>query len=305
MVSHSSINRVVAHFRSWRQQGLGDLETMLAGIRYRMEHNGAKLDPPARPPGYRSERLRQRLKELGATKTTLWGPTAIRGDLAADKKKHIIDFLKLVNDLPGDPQILLEAFDKCAAIYVEKTREKYPPIVLPAESTIQRRLFAALRQGGKGKIQQGLMYALLQTERQLVGAGYEVRTKRTHAGDWQSGHKGDVQIVWSDEIVSVYEVKGVPLTQAEMHRVLGTHGKHFYPLFVLAPAYAPPELKEALNSLENTFAANIEDFVVTKLSDILSSNQIQPEELLRAIIDTYNRVFCQQLENDPSIMISI
>lgn len=278
---------------------------MLAGIIYRIEHAGAQLNPTARPPGYRSERLRKRLKEMGATKTTLWGPTAIRGDLASDKKNHIIEFLKLVNELPRDPDTLVEAFNRCAALYVQKTKQEYPPIVLPEESSIQCGLSSALRHGGEGKIQQGLIYALLEVERQLTHADYQVQTKRTHAGDQQSRQKADVQVVKGGQTLSAYEVKGMPLTPAEMERVLGTHGKHSYPLFILAPDYVPAEIKRALNSLENTFAVNLEDFLVTRLSVIISQTSIPPQDLLWSILDTYNNEFCRRIENDPSIVIVV
>ncbi|GAG33144.1 unnamed protein product, partial [marine sediment metagenome] len=89
---------------------------------------------------------------LGARRTTLWGPTAIRGDLDPDKKTHIIAFFELVNELPQDLDILQQAFDECAALYAEKTLTEYPPIVLPHYSTAQQRLAAALGHAGEGKI---------------------------------------------------------------------------------------------------------------------------------------------------------
>jgi hypothetical protein len=303
MTINDALRRTVDHFNAWRGQGLGDLETMLAGIRYRIRSRGAKLNPTARPPGYRSENLRQQLREMGATKTTLWGPTAIRGDLAADKKGHIIEFLELVNEIPA--HLLEEAFNRCARIYVEKTREEHPPITLPAASTIQKRLFTGLRSGGKGKIQQGLVYSVLEVERRLTAAGYEVSTKRTHAGDWQSGEKGDVRITKAETVQAIYEIKALPLSQAEKERVLGTHGAHDYPLFILAPGFDPADIKDEVNSLENTFALNLEDFIITKLSDIIVSASIHPDDLLTHILKIYNEVFCTELENDPSIRITL
>ena len=101
------------HFQRCLDKGMGDLEAMLAGIRYRLNSGGKLLNPTKRPPGYRSQKLRNYLKKRGARRTTLWGATAIRGDLEPEKKGHIIEFLKLVNELHAcmHDEELLEAVE--------------------------------------------------------------------------------------------------------------------------------------------------------------------------------------------------
>lgn len=297
--------RLAEHFRACLDKGLGDLETMLAGIWYRMENNGSKLDPGTVPPSYRSPKLRDYLRHrLGARKTTLWGPTALRGRLNPEKKQHIIDFLKVVNELPDDSEELRHAFEDCGKLYVHKVNAAVPEVVLPSESTAQMKLISALRVGGTvGKIQQGIVYAILELKRRLKGEDFVVETKRTHAGDQQSGVRGDVLALRGNEPLTVYEVKGVTINRAAAEMILRTHGEHGYALFILGLGFNPPELKDKLSSLENTFAIGLEDFVLTLLSELVLATAISPEELLMELVKIYNVEFCDRIENDVSIKI--
>lgn len=299
------MNPAVDYFERNIQHGMGDLETMLAGLWFRLHNDGALLDPHKRPPGYRSPRLREYLRETcGANRTTLWGPTAIRGDLAEADKGHIITFLELVNQVSSDQ--IARTLEACGRMYATKVNNEYGAVVLPALSTAQLRLIDALRTHGTvGKIQQGLVYAALVVEQRQRGGGLRIETKRTHAGDQQSGRPGDILVFSGDLLVTAYEIKALTLTQAGVSRVLPSHGTHDYSLFVLALDFRPRSLQDELNGYQNTFAVSLVDFMLTKLADIQSIAGDSVADVLVEIVDVYNREFCENIENDPTIRITL
>lgn len=295
-------------FAANKDKGMGDLETMLSGIWYRLESDGAKLNPTKRPPGYRSERLRKYLRERGARRTSKWGGTAIRGDLEKGKKDHIIDFLRLVNELPGSKESLTRALEVCADLYIEKMNAEYPEIELPRGSPVKQQIDFALRtersKAEAGKTQQGLVYALLRV-RHSKSKDVDVRTKRTHAGDLQSGFNGDIQVLVEGELTEAFEVKGKPIDETEITRVLETHGRHDYPLFILAPDFVPRTKKDELNAMENTFAVDLDDFYWTTFAEICVERKEGTSKLLTELVEAYNEEFCEKIEQDPSIRITV
>ncbi len=295
----------IIHFENCLNYGMGDLETMLAGIRYRLQYRGKKLDANYPPPGYRSSLLRDYLKsEYGARRTTLWGATALRGRMKPETKGHIITFLELVNAI--DESELQNTLDACGKLYARKVNEENEAFVLPANSVAQTQLITALTISGTvGKVQQGLVYAMLLLEKQLSEAQLDVHTKRTHAGDAQSGIKGDVSLESSGNPVVIFEVKGLTLDSGGVDKVLELHGRHHYPLFILAVGFRPSKLQDELNMLENTFAVRLIDFMLTKLAELAAQSKKTPDALIRELIDIYNVAFCEQVENDESIKVLI
>lgn len=296
---------VIAHFRTHLEQGLGDLETMLAGLRFRIEHNGDLLDPNYPPAGYRSPKLREYLREVcGAQRTTLWGATALRGRLKLETKGHIITFLEQVNQLPInalEPTLLA-----CGLLYAEKVNADTPAIELPPHSAAQRMLMDALQTGGTvGKIQQGLVFAILHYEAELLPLPVRIETKRTHAGDAQSQRHGDIDVWHSERLAAVFEVKAVVATEALLNPVLASHGQHDYPLYILANGFRPTSLQETLSGLKNTFAVHLLDFMLTKLATVQTLSGAATITCLHQIIHRYNEVFCATIERDLSIRIGI
>lgn len=302
----SAVEEVVQLFGRSIDQGMGDLETMLAGIRYRLLHPGERLDPYARPPGYRSQNLRDQMKkEFGARRTSLWGGTALRGNFDPKKKAHIIAFLKAVNRLPDDRKMLETAFAQCARLYASKVNSMHPEIVLPKDAPIQRQLLQALNAPSEGKAQQGIVYALTRMLAKRQAPHRSVVTKATHAGDAQSAQLGDVQVLEAGKALVVYEVKAFPLDQAAVDRILPAHGRHAYTLFILTLGFKPPELQTVLCSMENTLALHLVDHCLAIFAGLCSISGESPQELLKELISTYNEEFCEQIENDPSIKIQV
>jgi hypothetical protein len=299
MANH--IEDVVSLFRQSLGQGLGDLETMLSGLRRRIEHPGEQPDPNFPPSGYRSQLLRDRLrKEYGARRTTLWGATALRGRFKPEKD-HIIHFLEAVNSLAE--QDLPQAFDECARLYARKVNQEAAQIALPKTSLAQQQLIQVARTPSGGRVQQGLVYSLLQVKNRIEGDNLCVRTKRTFAGDTQSGEKGDISVSVEAQLLASYEVKGVTLDQAGIDRVLGLHGQHDYPLCIVALDFNPLKLRDALNSLENTFGVRLEDFLLTTLVGIVVATKRAPSEVLMAMFEIYNSEFCEQIEGDETLKV--
>jgi len=292
------------HFNECLDKGMGDLETMLAGIWHRLDSGGTPLTPNKRPPGYRSQKIRDFLKERGARRTSLWGATAIRGDLEPEKKKHIIEFLKLVNEIPVHD--LKRALNACADLYVQKVNLEMPEIEFPLASSAQASIVQLLRtqatHATAGKVQQGLVYALLRLKYQGFATPLKILTKRTHAGDAQSGVPGDIRISRNGEVLAVFEVKGMTLDRSGVDRILPAHGRHGYPLFILALDFEP-SLKQDLNEKENTFAMDLDDYFWTVFSETVVDSNTKPIELLRHLIDVYNEEFCEKIEHDRSIRV--
>lgn len=303
----SEIEILASYFEKYLHKGMGDLETMLSGIRYRLENGGKLLDPHKIPPGYRSQKLRDYLKKRGARRTSLWGATAIRGDLNPKTKGYIIKFLELVNELPSDYSTLNRALETCADLYVLKINSEKSTIEVALKSNVQTSISQLLRAHGSrataGKIQQGLVYSLLRLK--YPENEFMVLTKRTHAGDAQSGSSGDIRILKANKLHAVFEIKGIVLDRTAVDRILPTHGKHDYPLFILGIAFEPPSLKRKLNEMRNTFAINLQDYFWTIFSEIAINTTMTPVEILNSIIKIYNVAFCNKIEQDSTIKINV
>lgn len=303
MTNSDASHRAIKHYQSNLDKKWGDLETMIAGIWFRVTNDYALLNPTAIPRGYRGTRLRNFLiQDCGARRTTKWGATALRGDLK-QTKKHIVEFYELVNAVPDDE--LAGILKACGLLYANKINAETPEIIIPPVSAVQQTLVSALQTTGTlGKVQQGLVYAVLLLERRILANDLTIITKATHAGDLQSGIKGDVILLDGRDIVAAYEVKGHQLTEPNMQRILETHGQHDYPLFVVATAFAPL-LQDKLNSLENTFAIHLIDFMLSLLGQIQAVSRQGLAALIRELVEIYNDEFCEKIEQDTSIKISI
>lgn len=305
----SKIGAVESYFKKCLNKGMGDLETMLSGIRYRLESGGRLLDPGKRPPGYRSEKLRNFLKERGARRTTLWGGTAIRGDLDPKIKGHIIEFFKLVNELPSDRETLKKVLEICCDLYVGKVNAETPRLEIALKSDVQATIAELLRKHGtratSGKIPQGLLYSLLRLKYSSIGKEFSVLTKRTHAGDAQSRSPGDVRVLRAGELHAVFEVKAITLDKTAIDRILPAHGKHDYPLFILGFGFESPNFKSKLNEMKNTFAINLDDYFWTIFSEIAINTTMVPTEILGCLIKIYNEEFCDKIEQDNAIKINV
>lgn len=303
MTNSNASNLAIGHFQSNLDKGWGDLETMIAGVWFRVTTNYSLLNLNATPPGYRGTRLRNYLiNECGARRTTKWGATALRGDLK-ETKRHIVEFYQLVNKVPNDE--LSHVLKSCGLLYAQKINTETPEIIIPSVSAVQQTLVLALKTSGTvGKVQQGLVYAVLLLEQRVLSSALTVKTKATHAGDMQSGVKGDVLLLDGEDIIASYEVKGHQLTEPIKRQVLEAHGKHDYPLFVVAAGFAPL-LQDELNSFDNTFAVHLVDFMLTLLGEIQSVSKKGLAILIREMIEIYNHEFCEKIEQDRTIMISI
>lgn len=303
----SQPEKLSKYFQKCLHRGKGDLEAMLSGIRFRIEHDGQLLDPHKVPPAYRSEKLREYLREKGAHRTTLCGPTALRGDLNPKTKTHIIEFLKLVNKLPADKETLKKALDMCADLYVQKINSQTSTISIANTSNVQAAVAQLFSTHGTrataGKLPQGLIYAILRLKYAKQNGDFSVVSKRTHAGDTQSGSPGDVRILEGNKLYAVFEVKGLKLDQFAIAKILPTHGRHEYPLFILGLDFVPYGLKAKLNGLENTFAINLEDYFWTVFSELTVAMKLSTSEILKQIIAIYNDEFCGNIEQDNTVRI--
>jgi hypothetical protein len=294
----------ISHFQSNLDKRWGDLEAMIAGLWYRIENGYALLNRTTIPRGYRGTKLRNYLMmECGARRTTKWGATALRGDLKEKTKMHIVRFYELVNQI--SPEELRDVLKTCGLLYAGKINTETPEIIIPMVSATHQTLISALRTSGTvGKVQQGLVYAALVLENRVLNTRLNVTTKATHAGDLQSGVSGDINLLDEHGVVASYEVKGHQITEHLKRQVLEAHGEHSYPLFIVASGFMPL-MQDELNSLENTFAVHLVDFMITLLGEIQAISRQGLDVLIREVVEIYNTEFCEGIEQDRSIMIQI
>lgn len=176
-----------------KKRALGDYQTMLAAL-WNKRKDPSIIQPPKEvPKGYRSVALLEYVRDKFGVRLLRWGATAIRGDLS-QKKAHISRFIELVNELPSDVAEVNRVFDLAAKRVADYINAKSPPIKLPEATKAQQLLNQLLATKSGGRIQQGIVYALLKVLHEDV-PGLTVFTKAVFAGDAQSGKRGDIAVI--------------------------------------------------------------------------------------------------------------
>jgi hypothetical protein len=217
-----------------QNRALGDYQTMLRALWNKRENPILTQTPTKLPQGYRSLAVREYVRQNFGALLPYWGPTAIRGDLT-EKKTHISTFISLVNELPNNAAEINKVFESAAKMVADHINAKSPIIQLPTAGKPQQILTHLLATKSRGRVQQGVVYALLKVLYEGV-ANITVRTKTVFAGDAQSGQRGDVEVIENDDkIRSVFEVKAQPLNLSIYEDVVRTHtvtGERDYPVFI-------------------------------------------------------------------------
>jgi hypothetical protein len=230
-----------------------------------------------------------------------WGPTAIRGDLT-EKKAHISTFISLVNELPNDAVEVNKVFESAAKRVADHINAKSPIIQLPTAGKPQQLLTQLLSTKSRGRVQQGIVYALLKVLYEGV-PNLTVRTKAVFAGDAQSGQRGDVDVIENDgKIRSVFEVKAQRLNLSIYEDVVRTHtvtGERDYSVFILAENFQADLFQE----YQDVFIIRLRDFCLTILAEIVSSNALSSDESIRRVLDIYNSDFCDLIQQDRTLRV--
>ncbi len=230
-----------------------------------------------------------------------WGPTAIRGDLT-EKKAHISTFISLVNELPNDAAAIDRVLESAAKMVADYINAKSPIIKLPQAGKPQEILTQLLATKSRGRVQQGVVYALLKVLYQGV-PNITVRTKAVFAGDAQSGKRGDIDVIENeDKIRAVFEVKAQTLTLPLYEDVVRTHtiiGERDYPVFILAESFQADLFEE----YQDVFIIRLRDFCLTILAEIVSSKGLSSDESIRRVLDVYNSDFCDLIQQDRTLRV--
>lgn len=230
-----------------------------------------------------------------------WGPTAIRGDLT-DKKAHISRFIELVNDLPSEAAELERLLESAAKMVADHINAKSPIIKLPQAEKAQQVLTQLLATKSRGRVQQGVVYALLKVLYQGVPS-ITVRTKAVFAGDAQSGQRGDVDVIEDDgKIRAVFEVKAQQLNVPTYEDVVRTHtvtGDRDYPVFILAEDFKA----DLFHEYQDVFIVRLRDFCLTILAEIVLTKGFSCDESIRRMLDIYNSDFCDLIQKDRTLRV--
>jgi len=303
MTEHPASKALLAFFESELAQNraLGDYQTMLRALWNKRENPTLTQSPTKLPVGYRSLAVREYVRQNFGALLPYWGPTAIRGDLT-EKKAHISTYISLVNELPNDATEVNRVFELAARMVADHINAKSPIIQLPEAGKPQQILSQLLATKSRGRVQQGVVYALLKVLYDGV-PNLTVRTKAVFAGDAQSGQRGDVDIIENtDKIRTVFEVKAQRLNVATYEDVVRTHtvtGTRDYPVFILAEDFKA----DSFNEYQDIFIVRLRDFCLTILAEIVSSKDISSDELIHRVLSTYNSDFCDLIQQDRTLRV--
>ena len=303
MTEHPASKALLAFFESelTQNRALGDYQTMLRALWNKRENPTLTQSPTKLPVGYRSLAVREYVRQNFGALLPYWGPTAIRGDLT-EKKAHISTCISLVNELPNDATEINSVFELAAKMVADHINAKTPIIQLPEAGKPQQILSQLLATKSRGRVQQGVVYALLKVLYEGV-PNLTVRTKAVFAGDAQSGQRGDVDIIENtDKIRTVFEVKAQRLNVTTYEDVVRTHtvaGSRDYPVFILAEDFKA----DSFNEYQDIFIVRLRDFCLTILAEIVSSKDISSDESIRLVLTTYNSDFCDLIQQDRTLRV--
>ncbi len=326
-MSTEETDPVTVHFKSWlrvkqRADGnltpnvaKGDCTIMLQLIRMKLDDFGEPIDP-SNPGRFRgTTMLRSDMERvLGAVSRfhyTKWGASHHRGAFRDDEKRgnkrHLIQLAQLLNEYSGSPQQLQKVYDHCIEQHHRFWEAFSLKVLVQEDDPFQRHLLTLLSLQSLGRVQQGLVFSAL---RRRYCAGETITTKRTFAGDEQSSQsgtlqRGDVQVWADDDVAIVLEIKDAIIDETVWGRVEATHGQHDYALFVLGTGFRPAGLQQAISSLAATYALHLTDFLLTLVFTIAADENHPPSDVLSEILAIYNQEFCEEIEGDPSIRISM
>jgi hypothetical protein len=300
---HPAARALLAFLESELSQNraLGDYQTMLRALWNKRENPTLTQTPTKLPQGYRSLAVREYVRQNFGALLPYWGPTAIRGDLT-EKKAHISTFISLVNELPNESAVLNRVLESAAKMVADHINAKSPIIQLPVAGKPQQILTQLLATKSRGRVQQGVVYALLKVLYEGV-PNITVRTKAVFAGDVQSGQRGDVDVIENDgQIRSVFEVKAQRLNLSLYEDVVRTHtvtGERDYPVFILAESFQD----NLFDEYQDVFLIRLRDFCLTILAEIVSSNGLSSEDSIRRVLDVYNSDFCDLIQQDRTLRV--
>jgi hypothetical protein len=284
-----------------QNRALGDYQTMLRALWNKRENPTLTQTPTKLPQGYRSLAVREYVRQNFGALLPYWGPTAIRGDLT-EKKAHISTFISLVNELPNDAVEVSRVFELAAKMVADHINAKSPIIQLPSAGKPQQILTQLLATKSRGRVQQGVVYALLKVLYEGV-PNITVRTKAVFAGDAQSRQRGDVDVIENeDKIRSVFEVKAQRLNLSIYEDVVRTHtvtGERDYPVFILAESFQA----DLFDEYQDVFIIRLRDFCLTILAEIVSSKGFSSDEPIRRVLEVYNSDFCDLIQQDRTLRV--
>jgi hypothetical protein len=282
-----------------QSRALGDYQTMLRALWNKRDNPTVTQSPTKLPVGYRSLAVREYVRQNFGALLPYWGPTAIRGDLT-EKKAHISTFISLVNELPNNASEINSIFELASRMVADYINAKTPIIQLPEAGKPQQILLQLLATKSQGRVQQGVVYALLKVLYEDV-PNITVRTKAVFAGDAQSRQRGDIDVIENtDKIRTAFEVKAQRLNVTTYEDVVRTHtvtGERDYPVFILAEDWKA----DSFNEYQDIFVVRLRDFCLTILAEIVSAKGISSDESIRQVLGTYNSDFCDLIQQDRTL----
>jgi hypothetical protein len=293
----------------------GDCLMMLMLLRVKSESPDVRIDE-TNPGRFRGTKdiaadMKRVLGELPKFHIPKWGASHFRGGLRDDEKRgnkrHIIRFIQHLNKYKGTKAEVAAVYEYCIRLHHQFWDSFSLTVEVQLEDPAQKKLLKLLSLATLGRVQQGLVYSTL---RRRYGDKREIRTKKTFAGDEQSSQggtvqKGDVQVWLGETLEIALEVKDAEINETVWERVKQTHESHDYALFVLGTSFRPADLQSSISGLENTYAVHLADYVMTLLFMTAADENVAPRTVLHEIVEVFNSEFCDQVERDPTLKLTL
>jgi hypothetical protein len=240
-----------------------------------------------------------------------WGASHVRGGFRSDElrgnKKHLITMITLLNGYSGLPIKLGQVYRYCLTIHHDFWESFAIHISGQPDDPAQKLLLKILALPSQGRVQQGMIFSAL---RRRYGIKLRITTKKTFAADEQSsksgtGFRGDVQVWFESVILIAIEVKDCQVDELVWSRVKATHGKHDYTLLLLGTSFRPLGIQAIIGGHSNTIAAHLADYFLSLVFMTVAEEGVGVASVFQDILEIYNTEFCDGVEGDSSIKITV
>ncbi len=265
----------------------GDYCVMFAALNCKRKNPELQQVRTSRPRGNRT--INYLLKrEYGIRGVPIWGASAVRGDLN-DDKEHIRRFIDLVNGLEEEQVNVNKVWDSAVAWFKAKMNAEHPPIEINPEGGFLDVVSQLCAISSGGIIQQRLCEAAATIYCRAIDSGFTCRSKRTFAGDAQSGEKGDIQIVANERLVCVVEVKAHEIDEAKIQEIMESHGLFDYPLVIAADGY-----KGIQPAYRNVILVKLRDFIQILIVFAAMNLKHSVDETAKSVLLEYNNAISEK-----------
>jgi hypothetical protein len=106
-------------------------------------------------------------------------------------------------------------------------------------------------------------------------------------------------------MTAAYEIKALSLTKDRLEGILAAHGARDYLLVFIVYDFSPAALQAEGNAVQNTLCLRMYDFFAGWLAHLVIASGETVDSLILALIRIYNEQFCEEIEQDQSIKVTL